>query len=178
MLIGMKKNLANIITTTRLIGTIALLFTEPLSKAFYAIYIWCGFSDILDGFVARKTNTISVLGSKLDSISDLSFYTIMMIRILPYLRRRFPQYIWILIYTAVGIRILCYLVVAFSAGYFESRHTIFNKITSGMMFLLPFTVELPVLIPYSLMILAAAFAANLEEIIYICSHIINKTAHT
>ena len=58
MLIDMKKNLANIITTTRLIGTIALLFTEPLSKAFYAIYIWCGFSDILDGFVARKTNTI------------------------------------------------------------------------------------------------------------------------
>ena len=82
----MKKNLANIITLTRLIGTIALFFTDVMSEEFFVIYIWCGISDILDGFVARKTNTISPLGSKLDSISDISFYTMMMYKILPYLR--------------------------------------------------------------------------------------------
>lgn len=163
----MKKNLANIITLTRLIGTIALFFTETMSVEFFVIYIWCGISDILDGFVARKTNTISKLGSKLDSVSDISFYTMMMYKILPYLRRRFPKYVWILIYLAVGIRALCYIAVAMTKGYFESRHTILNKFNSGMMFFQPFLVEHPLLIPFSLVILAGAFISNLEEIVHI-----------
>ncbi|MBQ1900322.1 MAG: CDP-alcohol phosphatidyltransferase family protein [Erysipelotrichaceae bacterium] len=165
----MKKNMANIITLTRLIGTIALFFTDTMSAEFFVIYIWCGISDILDGFIARKTNTISALGSKLDSISDISFYTMMMYKILPFLRRRFPRYIWILIYAAVGVRILCYIAVAVTKGYFESRHTIMNKINSGMMFFLPFLVNHPLLIPFSLTILAGAFISNIEEIIHIVS---------
>lgn len=163
----MKKHLANIITSTRLIGTIALIFTEPLSDVFFAIYIWCGISDILDGFVARKLKTVSQLGSKLDSICDLSFYTMMMIKVLPYLRKFLPKYVWALIYLAVGIRFLCYVFVGFSKHYFESRHTIFNKVTSALMFALPFTVESRFLVPYSLVILAAAFIADFEEICFI-----------
>ena len=131
------------------------------------IYIWCGISDILDGFVARKLKTVSQLGSKLDSISDLSFYTMMMIKVLPYLRKFLPKYVWALIYLAVGIRFLCYVFVGFSKHYFESRHTIFNKVTSALMFALPFTVESRFLVPYSLVILAAAFIADFEEICFI-----------
>ena len=163
----MKKHLANIITSTRRIGTIALIFTDPLSDVLFAIYIWCGISDILDGFVARKLKTVSQLGSKLDSISDLSFYTMMMIKVLPYLRKFLPKYVWALIYLAVGIRFLCYVFVGFSKHYFESRHTIFNKVTSALMFALPFTVESRFLVPYSLVILAAAFIADFEEICFI-----------
>ena len=58
----MKKHLANIITSTRLIGTIALIFTEPLSDVFFAIYIWCGISDILDIFAIDKESCIAVCG--------------------------------------------------------------------------------------------------------------------
>jgi len=86
---------------------------------------------------------------------------------MPYLRKYFPPYIWLLIYLAVGTRIICYLIVALSAGYFESRHTVYNKATSFLMFFLPFTVGKSILIPYSLCILTVAFIANIEEIIYI-----------
>ena len=84
----MKKHLANIITMTRIISCICMIFTETLSYPFYCFYIWCGFSDILDGFVARTLKITSSFGSKLDTISDLTLYTVMMIKILPYLRKQ------------------------------------------------------------------------------------------
>ncbi len=166
----MKKNLANIITLSRLVGTFALLFTNVLSARFFLIYIWCGVSDVLDGYVARTLKTTSTLGSKLDSISDLSFYTVMMIMIFRHLRKYLPHYVWILIYLAVGVRALCYVAVGLHKGCFESRHTVFNKITSFMMFFLPFVVESRFLTPYSLMILLVAFVSNFEEIIYIAQN--------
>ena len=83
MYIVIKKNLANIITITRIIGTIIFFNLEVLSPMFYYVYIYCGLSDVIDGFVARKLNITSPIGSILDSISDLLFYTVMMIKILP-----------------------------------------------------------------------------------------------
>ena len=48
-------------------------------------YIYCGISDILDGFIARKTKNESEIGAKLDSVSDIIFVVVAMIKILPFL---------------------------------------------------------------------------------------------
>ena len=37
---------------------------------FLAIYLYCGFSDVLDGYIARKTGTQSLTGARLDSLAD------------------------------------------------------------------------------------------------------------
>ena len=163
----MRKNLANIITSTRILGTLCLIFLTPLTLPFFVVYIWCGLSDVLDGFVARKLKIISSFGSKLDSVSDLLFYTVMMLKIWTFLQERLPQYIWILIYTVVGIRFLCYLYVGLKDHRFTSRHTILNKINGGLMFLLPFAVKTPYLIPYSLLILLVAYISTFNEVWYI-----------
>ena len=124
----MKKNLANFITSIRLVGAICLLFTETLSKPFFIIYVISGITDALDGFVARKLNIVSDFGRKLDSVSDLLFSGIMLIKIFPILLAKTPSYIPILIYIAVGIRALCYIFVGIRFKKFSSRHTIYNKI--------------------------------------------------
>ena len=162
----MKKHLANIITMTRIISCICMIFTETLSYPFYCFYIWCGFSDILDGFVARTLKITSSFGSKLDTISDLTLYTVMMIKILPYLRKGLNNYIWILIYAVITIRFLHYLFVFFLHKQLSSRHTIPNKITGAMMFALPFFCNNKYLPHYSLCVLAVAYFAMAEEIIY------------
>jgi len=59
--------MANIITGIRIVLSIALLFCLALSPAFYALYIAAGFSDMIDGAVARKTGTVSEFGSKIDT---------------------------------------------------------------------------------------------------------------
>ena len=68
--------LANTITSIRIICSIALLFCAVLSPFFYVLYILAGLTDIADGWVARKTNTTSEFGAKLDAIADFIFFVI------------------------------------------------------------------------------------------------------
>ena len=53
------KHIANIITGSRIVFSIALLFFPPLSSAFYVLYAAAGLTDMIDGTVARKTNTVT-----------------------------------------------------------------------------------------------------------------------
>ena len=75
--------MANIITGIRIVLSVALLFCSALSPLFYALYMVAGFSDMLDGAVARKTGTVSEFGSRLDTIADLLFVAVCLIKLLP-----------------------------------------------------------------------------------------------
>lgn len=46
--------MANIITSSGILCSIVLLFFPAFSPCFYFFYIICGFSDMIDGTVARK----------------------------------------------------------------------------------------------------------------------------
>lgn len=166
----MKKNIANIITLSRIVGTLCLLPLEVFSLPFMIIYIWCGFSDILDGFLARKLHTSSSLGSKLDTVSDLTLYSVMMIKILPYLHKYLPPYMWLYIYLVLAIRGLIYIYIFIRDKKLNSRHTILNKITSVLMFFLYFLVRTRYLVYYSWLILVISYCANAEEIYHIFKH--------
>ena len=76
----MIKNVANILTSFRILGSILLLFFPVFDLAFYILYLFCGFSDMIDGIVARKTNSTSQFGSQLDTIADLVFVVAAMIK--------------------------------------------------------------------------------------------------
>ena len=70
----MKKHLANIVSSSRIVGAIALFFCNSISNVFLAIYILCGFTDLIDGPIARKTNSTSLLGATLDTVGDVATY--------------------------------------------------------------------------------------------------------
>ena len=63
--------MANIITIIRILCSIALLFFPAFSPVFYVLYITAGVSDMVDGWFARRTHTVSELGAKLDTIKDI-----------------------------------------------------------------------------------------------------------
>lgn len=65
--------------------SIAILFFPTLSTTFYALYIAAGFSDMIDGAVARKTDTVSKFGSQLDTFADILFVVVCLIKLLPVL---------------------------------------------------------------------------------------------
>ena len=65
--------MANIITFFRIICGIALLLFRAFSPSFYTLYIAAGISDMIDDTVARKTGTVSALGSKLNTAADFVF---------------------------------------------------------------------------------------------------------
>lgn len=72
-----KKILPNIITISRvvvlIIGFILFIKDRPLISI--CLYIYGSISDTLDGFLARKWNAYTKLGSYLDAVSD-KFYAL------------------------------------------------------------------------------------------------------
>jgi len=130
--------MANTITGIRIVLSIALLFCPILSPTFYVLYIAAGFSDMIDGAVARKTGTVSEFGSRLDTIADIVFVAVCLIKLLPVMH--IPGWLYIWIATIAMIK-----VTNIAAGYirkkeFVSVHSVINKVTGGMLFLLPLTL--------------------------------------
>ncbi len=87
--------MANTITGSRIILSIFLLFCTPFSPVFYALYLTAGLTDMIDGTVARKTDTVSEFGGKLDTIADIVFTVVCMIIILPLIEMPVWIYLWI-----------------------------------------------------------------------------------
>jgi CDP-diacylglycerol--glycerol-3-phosphate 3-phosphatidyltransferase len=50
--------LANALTFSRIVLSVALLAPPALSPAFLAVYALSGMTDMLDGYVARRTGKI------------------------------------------------------------------------------------------------------------------------
>lgn len=133
------KIIANIITAFRILFSVLILFFPAFSPMFYASYCLGGLTDMLDGVIARKTNTTSEFGSKFDTIADFVFLVICLIKLLPKMQLSIWLCIWILLITAIKILNVC-------SGYAIHKklvveHTIMNKITGLFLFLLPLTLS-------------------------------------
>lgn len=133
-------NIANYITITRIILVILLLIIEPLSAKFLIIYTVCGISDMLDGYVARKTGTTSIIGEKLDSIADLLMVFIVIYKLYPIIQLPLKSYIWISV--IIVIRVISMIIVFVKHRNFGILHTYANKVTGFLLFLSPLLLVL------------------------------------
>lgn len=77
-------------TTMRMAASVFLLFLPLEDILFLVIYTFAGLTDVLDGYIARKTGKASEFGARLDSISDLLFYSVLLIRLFPMLYQTLP----------------------------------------------------------------------------------------
>lgn len=130
--------MANIITSCRVLCSMLLLFFSMTSIPFYVLYLLCGLSDVLDGIVARKTNTVSAFGAKLDTIADFIFVVILLIKI--WLEMDVPIWLWIWIVAIGGIKIVNVIGGFVLAKRLLVEHTILNKFTGVLLFLLPLSL--------------------------------------
>ena len=133
-----KKNIANFITLIRIFGAIALIFLEPLSLPFLIVYGVCGFSDAIDGFVARKLGIQSAFGSVLDSFSDLLFYGVMAAKIFPTLQKLLSIFQWVIIAVPTALHLIAYIVCMIKFGKFSAIHTYANKVLGALVYFYPF----------------------------------------
>ena len=162
--------MANIITGCRILCSILLLFFPALSPAFFILYLVAGFTDMIDGTIARKTNTASEFGSRLDTIADMVFVAACMIKLFPVLT--IPT--WLLIWIGV---IAIIKVINILSGYilqkkFVDKHTILNKVTGAALFILPLTLPLIELKYSGGFVCALATLAAVQE-----GHLIRRDSH-
>lgn len=140
----MKKyfTVANCITLLRMVSTVVMAFLAPLTTEFFAVYTFAGITDALDGFIARLTRTMSKFGAKLDSVADLLFYTVMLLKILPSLGEILPWYIWLAVGLVLALRLIAYIAAGIKEKQFAAHHTILNKITGFAVFCVPYILPL------------------------------------
>ena len=140
----------------RIVLSAALLFSPALSPVFYALYLAAGFSDMIDGAVARKTGTVSDLGSKLDTIADLVFTAVCLVKLLPVLE----DPVWLLAWIAViaVIKLLNIAVGYLKQKKFAAVHSVRNQVTGGLLFLFPLTLTF-IDLKYSAAVVCAVAAA-------------------
>ena len=153
--------MANIITILRILCSIAILFCPVFSVAFYSLYITAGLTDMIDGWVARKTHTTSALGTKLDTIADIIFVIVCLFKLLPVMDIPTWLYVWIGIIAFIKI-------INIVSGYviqkqFVAIHSVMNKVTGLLLFVLPLTLYF-IDLRYSAVVvcLVATFAAIQE----------------
>jgi CDP-diacylglycerol--glycerol-3-phosphate 3-phosphatidyltransferase len=130
--------MANVITCIRILLSAAILFCPALSPAFYGLYITAGVSDMLDGAVARKTGAVSERGARLDTLADIVFTAVCLIRLLPVLAVPVWLYIWISVIAIIKL-------VNIATGYIRQKefvavHSVINKVTGGLLFIFPLTL--------------------------------------
>jgi len=132
------KNMANYISISRVIMSIMLLIPDTFSIAFSIIYIYCGISDMPDGFIARKSKNESELGASLDSASDIVFVIVAIIKILPALNLPNGIIIWVAFIALIKI-----INLTCSYIYYKKLllpHTTANKTTGFLLFITPFII--------------------------------------
>ena len=155
------KHIANIITGSRIIFGIAILFVPPLSPLFYVLYVTAGLTDMIDGTVARKTNTVSAFGAKLDTIADIVFVAVCLIKLLPILD--IPVWLWIWIAAIALIKVINMISGYVTQKKWIAPHTVMNKVTGALCFLLPLTLSFIDLKYSAIVVCAAATFAAIQE---------------
>lgn len=159
------KHIANIITGSRIFGSALLLLFPAFSAEFYIIYVICGFSDMIDGTIARRTGSSSHLGARIDTVSDLAFVAAAMIKVLPTLE--LPMWLWIWGGVIAVIKIGSIIWGYASEGQLVSFHSVMNKITGAMLFLLPLTLSFADVRYSSAAVCLVATLAAIEEWAYV-----------
>ena len=148
--------LPNIISTLRITGSVGLLLCDVTSVAYWIIYSLCGFSDIADGWLARKLKCVTKMGALMDSMADICFVACCGRKLLPIFE--LPQWLWLWVGVIVAIKVVNQLSALVMYGRCCFPHTTANKITGFLVFIaVPMTVWS--IIPIATVAAIATFAA-------------------
>jgi len=158
----MNKNVPNYISLSRILLTLVLITCLKNKLLFLPLYIITAFTDVLDGYLARKYKIATELGAKLDSLADIFFYIVIII----YLGINYPDIVFDNMMYIISIFVIRIVVVA--VGYWKHHrlillHTLMDKSLGFLVFLTPLCFALG-LEHWVYFLLFLANLASIEEL--------------
>ncbi len=154
----MKKQLANIITGSRIVCSLMILFFPAFSVWYYFLYILGGFTDVLDGAVARGLKIKSEIGDKLDTIADITFSMAVFLKLVGIII--VPDWLIIWICVIILIKFSSIIVSLTVLHRFITIHSVINKVCGFYVYFMLFSLglDIPWQIKYVLVISACLIA--------------------
>ena len=127
--------MANILTSIRIICGLLILLFPAFSKWYYALYLIGGFTDAIDGTVARKLGTEAAFGAKYDTTADFIFAIAVIIKIVKAVHFPLWLLIWILAICAIKVANLAIGFIRYK--HFIVVHSTINKVCGAACFIPP-----------------------------------------
>ena len=158
------KNLANILTVSRIILALVLLvFFREISVLFLIIYTVAEFTDMIDGTIARKTNSCSHAGALLDSVADLILNAslIKIVFTMKIMTKKLT--LWMLI--SLGIGAISPIINLIKHKKIFFIHSIPCKIVGGLLLGVPFAIHFGFIMPYLAFMLTLIMFSMIELVI-------------
>lgn len=163
------KNLPNLLSVSRIIIGILLFFLGGQPLLFTLLYLYCGLSDVADGYIARRLKIESALGAKLDSAGDVVLYTLITFMLFAHTQLMEENAMLWLVISIFIIKLINVLLTRIRFGQWAMMHTLANKVSGLLVY-----VMLPVyiLFPYAPVCIAIAVAvvalmATVEEAVIV-----------
>ena len=158
----MKLDLPDILSLSRVVGAVLLLFTTPLSLLFLAVYGYCCITDVLDGFLARRSRSENRQGQILDSTADIVLTVCLLACLIPFL----PWEGWMITWIAViaVIRIISLGIGSMRFGQIALLHTYGNKLSAFLRYLAPFLLAFIDLTPMMVVLCTITTLTSLEDL--------------
>lgn len=167
------KHVPNLLTILRLFMVpffAVLYFSASENSHFYAlaIFIFAGITDILDGYIARKYNLISVVGTVLDPLAD----KLMLLTALVCLTLDGVMPVW-----ALGIMLIkeIGMIVSGILMYFRKEKAVIpaNKFGKSATLLFTLAVFLMIVLPthwFTMFVLIIAIASKISALVSYAKH--------
>ena len=159
------KNLPNILSISRIAISGLLFFLGGYPVLFSILYLYCGISDVADGYIARRWKVESPAGAKLDSLGDVILYVLITTTFLFHtVLLKDALALWLVVSVFI-LKILNVIITKARFGEWGMMHTIGNKISGFVLYiLLPLYIlipSIPLIIGVSAII--TALLATVEE---------------
>lgn len=133
------RHIPNLISVSRIFLSIGLVLIVEKRLPFIIVYLICGLSDALDGYIARKTNSKSLLGARLDSIADLVMFGIIISVMVIWAGDTVGKFLpWIFI--VLFIRLTNMAIAVYKYHSFAIVHTWGNKLSGFLIFAAPLII--------------------------------------
>lgn len=162
-----KLPLANLITGVRILCGLILLFFPAFSTWFYVLYLTGGLSDAIDGWTARRFGEVSEFGARLDTVADILFFGAVLIKL--FSSFNFPFWIVLWVICIAVVRALSIVIGFFSSHRLVSEHSILNKISGLLLFLIPLCIGFFPWQPVAVLVVITCAMATIASIQELCS---------
>lgn len=130
-------NVPNWLSLLRIILSVVLIIfsAERLAYWFWILYSVCAVSDFFDGFIARKTGTVTRTGQLLDSVGDIFFVAAVAVHLVRTVFFSKLFVVWIC--AIILLRLASQAVALVRFHRLALIHTWLNKATGLTVYLLP-----------------------------------------
>jgi phosphatidylglycerophosphate synthase len=157
------KHLANLVSLSRVFLSLLLVPLRNHTGIFIVVYLVCGFSDVLDGFIARKTKTESMAGARLDSLGDVFMFTAIVFILYLEIGKELAAYIPVLVAVAL-VRLTNVGIAGYKFNVLVlGLHTWGNKLTGLLVYLAPLLVMIFSPVRVFMFVCLVAILSALEE---------------